>query len=162
MKHYRWPDNVHLIPWKFNENSVEKYRQLNYVINNLSKCGDNLIIIDELVPEDLDTIEEIRKDVENFENLTTVFVVTIPNYNEHHEAEYNSKILSISSLEKLEKVYFKEFKKDDVRRCILKIIKDNNFVIDEKDIEDIVNGVNPKSGCKKIESKTVAFNRNFI
>lgn len=137
------------------------------MLDNLSVCGENLIVIDNLNPKDISEIEDFQtkavNTVKQFGNddrtvtLTVIFLVTIPNYNDVQKTEYASNSEAVSEIKDIDTVIFKNFDKLDIESCIKQVITKESLDINEDGIKEILNSIDSESGCKKVYVKTVVY-----
>lgn len=173
MKKFNWKNNVQKYVFNnFKEDVGEEksHSELFEMLDNLSSCGENLIIVDNLEPKDLNDIEEFRSKAANkvkqFESnersvkLTVIFLVTIPNYNDVQKTEYNHNLEAVSTKKTLETVVFERFGKAEILDCIKQVVTKESLNIKDNEIGEILHSIDPESGCKKVYVKTAVFD-NF-
>ncbi|KAL5277405.1 hypothetical protein ACFFRR_002567 [Megaselia abdita] len=161
MKNFYWQNNIqkHI----FNKD-VESYSDLNEMLNKLSVCGENLIIVDNLEPKDIEQIEGFRTKavdkVKQFENekrsvkLTVIFLVTIPNYNDVQKTDIKLNLETVTKIKDLNTVIFQCFGKTEILSCIKQIMTKESLNINDEGIQNILNSIDLESGCKKVGVKT--------
>lgn len=167
MKNFFWQNNVQGYVFNnFNED-VENYSDLYEMLDNLSVCGENLIVVDNLEPKDIKEIEEFRSEavnkVKQFQKdersvtLTVIFLVTIPNYNNVQKTEYKPNLEAVSDIEDIDTVVFETFGELEILSCIKQVIAKESLDINDDGIKGILNSIDPQSGCKKVDVKTAVY-----
>lgn len=168
MKNFYWQNNVQKYVFNNFKEDEDNCSDLYEMLENLSVCGENLIVVDNLEPKDIKEIGKFRAEAANkvkqFENdersviLTVIFLITLPNYNDVQKTEYKPNLEAVSKVEGINTVIFKSFEKTEILACIKQVIAKESLNIDEDGIKQILNSIDPESGCKKVHVKTVVYN----
>lgn len=152
--------------WAHNKNYIifDENFQIMPVLKKLSKCGMNLIIIDDIRSEDIKDIININEIF--FRNFIAsylefrviiIYVMNLSNYNNELEYYDLSENL-ILSMQNIIPVEFRQLDDTDLRKCIDLQSEEFDMELESEDIAEIMSRIDVrKFGCKQVYSKILLF-----
>lgn len=162
---FPWQENTQLHTWS--TYNVEDHKlHVQTFIENLSECGRNLIIIDNLGSQDVEFVRDYNKmlydnvlELESV-NLVVVYIFNIVTYTPEHRKSYNDKVQGLQQLENVKMIEFRKFDSDDVKDCIQHETKNLNLTLDDEGFKEVLKLIDAdRSGCKNVYSKVLMFGK---
>lgn len=152
--------------WIHNKNYIifDENFQIMPVLKKLSKCGMNLIIIDDIRSEDIKDIIDIneiffRNFIASYGEIKVIiiYVMNLSNYN-NKLAYYNLSKTAILSMQNIIPVEFRQFDNTDLRKCIDLQSEEFDMELEPEDIAEIMSRIDVRRfGCKQVYSKILLF-----
>uniref|UniRef100_A0A1A9Z6E6 AAA+ ATPase domain-containing protein n=1 Tax=Glossina pallidipes TaxID=7398 RepID=A0A1A9Z6E6_GLOPL len=159
---FPWPENVHIYAWNTQvKDESEKFHMLRVLIERLSECGCNLLIIENLQPSDHGLVYLVNNLIAEIVNgqkrIIIVYVFNLnwmgDEYLLKEQREFLTKSLPVAHV-----INFKSFTKHEIPDCIYREMSFEKVTLPPNDIDDIVGTVDvPRTGCKDINSKVLLY-----
>lgn len=162
---YQWTDNAKYFIWSSSEDKKSQFNKLSKTLKNLSKCGQNLLFIDDLDYKDGSVVLEIEnfiktKSSEKNLKLIIFYIVNLHKYSEKDKKSYQNKVDSIKSTINLPVIEFRELTDADALKCIeLQCTLSGITLTDEEKKEVVASVVPSRSGCKHVYSKIALYKK---
>ncbi|BFG01644.1 uncharacterized protein DMAD_01345 [Drosophila madeirensis] len=163
MKNFPWPQNVRSFSWNSKamapgKDDVEKFRKLRQFMNQLSSCGRNLLVIDDLQVDDKAVVpiynEMILNRVGTLDDTMatkTVLVVYIFNLEKQHLEEHQKLLQGLSDA--TTPINFRSFGVGELKLCLESELKAMKYSL-EKEAEAAVLKSSTEqldtAGCKSL------------
>lgn len=161
-ENFPWQENVHTYAWNtFVKDEAEKFHLIRILIENLSECGQNLLVIENLQACDLGVIAIINQLLmeANKKQHKRVVIFYVFNLNTMLTAEaYETQRDLLQSLPDCQVINFKSFKQPELKDCIKREAEIENVTLRQQDYDEIVETIDPhKSGCKNVNAKVLMY-----
>lgn len=160
---YQWTENVNYFIWSSSEGKKSQFNKLSKTIKNLSKCGQNLLFIDDLEYKDGSVVLEIEnfiktKSPEKNLKLVIFYIVNLHKYSEKDKKSYQNKVDSIKSTINLPVIEFRDLNDEDGLKCIELQCALLGITLTDEEKKDVVASIVPsRSGCKHVYSKIALY-----
>lgn len=161
-EHFPWQENVHTYAWNtYVSDESEKFHLIRIFIENLSDCGQNLLVIENLQACDngvVATINQLLSDtIKKQHKRVVIFYVFNLNTMLPAEAYAIQKEL-LQNLPDCNVINFKSFTQYELRDCIKREAELENMSLKENDYDEIVDTIDAqKSGCKHVNAKVLMY-----
>lgn len=162
MENFPWQENVHKYNWNtFVKDDAEKVNSMRLLIEKLSDCGQNLLVIEDLRPTDHDIVSIIngliKESIDTQAKRIVVFYVFSLN-TMLPRPQYEEERQLLHMLPHTNIIQFKSFGKEELKDCIERESQLNNLKLGAADFDEIVATIEPsKSGCKNVLAKVLMF-----
>lgn len=162
MDGFPWPKNVHRYFWNTKVgDEYQRFHILRVIIEQLTACGWNLLIIDNLSVCDYGLVAIINRQffevtANTEQKLIIIYVFNLDTLTEKDSMEKQMRYIQDLNVTKL--VYFKQFNRNEQLQCIYREMDLEEMELELEDLNDILDGIDPlESGCKKINSKVLMY-----
>ncbi|XP_075156404.1 uncharacterized protein LOC142229717 [Haematobia irritans] len=162
VENFPWQENVRTFSWEtFVKNESEKIRLVRTLVDSLSDCGQNLLVIEDLWPSNHGVVSVInqlvRETISNQQKRVIVFYVfSLNTMLPRPKYDQNKDILDM--LPDTNVIHLNSFGENELRDCIKKEMDAENLTLNSEDIDEIVATIEPsKSGCKNVNAKVLMF-----
>lgn len=161
-QNFPWQENVHTYAWNtYVKDEAEKFHLIRLLIENLSECGQNLLIIENLQACDhgvVAIVNQMLMEALNKQHKRVVlFYVFNLNTMINREAYIKQNNL-LQSLTDCNVVNFKAFTTHELRDCVQREADLENITLASRDYDEIVETIDPiKSGCKNVNAKVLMY-----
>lgn len=162
---FQWTENVKYFIWSSSENKKSQFKKLSKTIQKLSKCGHNLLFIDDLDYKDGSVVLEIEnfiktKSPEKNLKLIIFYIVNLHKYSEKDKKSYQNKVDSIKSTINLAVIEFRDLTEEDGLKCIELQCALLGITLTDEEMNDVVASIVPtRSGCKHVYSKIALYKK---
>lgn len=161
-KNFPWQENVHTYAWNtYVKDEAKKFHVIRILIEKLSDCGQNLLIIENLHACDHGAVAIINQLLieANKKQHRRVVLFYVFNLNTMLTKEaYEVQKDLLQYLADCKVINFKSFKQHELRDCIKREAELENVVLTKKDYDEIVETIDPlKSGCKNVNAKVLMY-----
>ncbi|XP_023303282.2 uncharacterized protein LOC111685259 [Lucilia cuprina] len=161
-ENFPWQENVHTYAWNtYVKDEAEKFHLIRILIENLSECGQNLLVIENLQACDHGVIPIINQLLieANKKQHKRVVIFYVFNLNTMLTAEaYATQKNLLQSLPDCQVINFKSFKQAELRDCIKRESEIEHVTLGKQDYDEIVETIDPlKSGCKNVNAKVLMY-----
>uniref|UniRef100_A0A1B0FH68 AAA+ ATPase domain-containing protein n=1 Tax=Glossina morsitans morsitans TaxID=37546 RepID=A0A1B0FH68_GLOMM len=159
---FPWPENVHTYAWNtYMRDDSKKFRMLSLMLERLSDCGCNLLIIENLKPSDHDLVKrvnELIQQIVNGKKRLIIFYVFNLNWMRDEHLVVEQREFLIKTLPVDHVISFNPFTKAELRECVHReMILEKVHLIPE-DLEDIIETIDvTHSGCKNVNAKVLMY-----
>ncbi|XP_017064485.1 uncharacterized protein LOC108103488 [Drosophila eugracilis] len=166
---FPWPENVKTLSWS----GTRSLRRVQGMLSHLVHCGQNMILIDNMIPEDVEHVPVInemikeRKDIANnteqphLKRLTVVLIFSVSRMQAN--ATYEEEIQSVQKLPNTHVISFATLEPIHLIDCIRREARINKVVLDDGDIEEIRRGSDVHTfGCKAVPAKVLLYGKPMI
>lgn len=158
---FQWPNNVLYFIWSgVRSTSSNYYKIMNWIKENMKKCGAYLVIIDSIDITYSETIQELHEEIrkkfdESDISILAVFVFNLATYSDEDLQILDEKRLRlVDNLRGMTTISFRSFDYEDVERCIDLESAKLNVTLNDEEISEIFEYIDvARSGCKLIHSK---------
>lgn len=161
---FQWSENVKYFIWSSSESKKSQFNKLSKTIQKLSKCGHNLLFIDDLDYKDGGSvvleIENFIKTKSSEKNLKLIifYIVNLHKYSEKDKKSYQNKVDSIKSTINLAVIEFRDLTEEDGLKCIELQLQLLGITLTDEEKKDVVASIVPtRSGCKHVYSKIALY-----
>ncbi|SPP89448.1 uncharacterized protein LOC117591050 [Drosophila guanche] len=163
MESFPWPQNVRSFSWNTKgvatgKNDVVKFRQLRHFMDQLSSCGMNLHVIDDLRVDDMDVVPIYNEMILNREGTLddtkaaqTVLVVYIFNLEKQHLEEHQKYLQGMSDA--TTSIKFRSFGIEELKLCLQSELRAMKHSLEEEAEADVLKGAMEQidtAGCKSL------------
>lgn len=162
LQNFPWQENVHTYAWNtYVSDEAEKFHLVRILAENLSDCGQNLLVIENLHACDNSAVALINQllsdTIKKQHKRVVLFYVFNLNTMLPAEAYAIQKDL-LQTLPDCSIVNFNSFTQYELRDCIKREVELENVSLTEEDYDEIVNTIDPmKSGCKNVNAKVLMY-----
>lgn len=161
-ENFPWQENVHTYAWNtYVKDEAEKFHLLRLLIENLSECGQNLLIIENLQACDYDVVAIINQMLIEALNKQHKRVVIFYVFNLNtmlNKQTYDKQKDLLQSITDCSVINFKPFTKNELRDCVQREADLENVILTKRDYDEIVETIDPvKSGCKNVNAKVLMY-----
>lgn len=162
MDGFTWPNNVHRYIWTTkvgNEN--QRFHLLRVIIEQLSECGWNLLIIDNLNVCDYALVPIINKQflqvtANTQKRLVIIYIFSLNTLMSNTSLVEQMRYIEDLDVTKL--IYFKQFNRSELLQCIYREIVKEEVTLKMEDLDDIMDAIDPlESGCKNVNAKVLMY-----
>ncbi|XP_037899351.1 uncharacterized protein LOC119643916, partial [Glossina fuscipes] len=159
---FPWPENVRVYAWNtYVRDDSKKFRMLSVMLERLSDCGCNLLIIENLKPSDhefVKMVNELIQQIVNGKKRLIIFYVFNLNWmrDEHFVVEQSEFLMKSLPVDHV--ISFNPFTKAELRECVHReMILEKVHLIPE-DLEEIIETIDvTHSGCKNVNAKVLMY-----
>ncbi|XP_061390715.1 uncharacterized protein LOC133326053 [Musca vetustissima] len=162
MENFPWQENVQSYAWNaYVEDDEERLRLLRLLIDNLSDCGQNLLVIENLWPSDQAAVsivnQLVRESIEKQQKRVVVFYVfslnTMLSTDKYKEQQQVLDLLTDTHV-----INFNTFGENELKDCITREAEMTGFKLSPQHFDEIVATIEPKkSGCKNVHAKVLMY-----
>lgn len=154
---FQWQTNILPFIWTNIHSQQTQVKNLLKLLPKLSTCGENLILIDDIIWKDLTAVDEFHRELIEYQRKQRVKVIIVYAILKAN----NTKIAEPSvSLENTTFVEYRKFDENDLLQCIDIECKRLNLDLTPNEIEEIRQSVDVhRSGCKTVAAKVSRFYR---
>lgn len=161
-QNFPWQENVHTYAWNtYVKDEAEKFHLIRLLIENLSECGQNLLIIENLQACDHGVVAIVNQMLIEALNKQHKRVVLFYVFNLNtmiNSEAYIKQNNLLQSLTDCNVVNFKTFTKHELRDCVQREADLENITLASRDYDEIVETIDPiKSGCKNVNAKVLMY-----
>lgn len=161
-QNFPWQENVHTYAWNtYVKDEAEKFHLIRLLIENLSECGQNLLIIENLQSCDHGVVAIVNQMLIEALNKQHKRVVLFYVFNLNtmiNSEAYIKQNNLLQSLRDCNVVNFKTFTKHELRDCVQREADLENITLASRDYDEIVETIDPiKSGCKNVNAKVLMY-----
>lgn len=161
-QNFPWQENVHTYAWNtYVKDEAEKFHLIRLLIENLSECGQNLLIIENLQSCDHGVVAIVNQMLIEALNKQHKRVVLFYVFNLNtmiNSEAYIKQNNLLQSLTDCNVVNFKTFTKRELRDCVQREADLENITLASRDYDEIVETIDPiKSGCKNVNAKVLMY-----
>jgi len=164
--HYPWPENVKTLSWNGDRSMVRVQSMLSHLVY----CGQNLILIDNMLPEDAEYVPVISKLIKGYEDIANsteqphlkqLSVVLIFSVNRlQADEDYEVDMETLKQMPGTHVITYAELEPDHLVDCIRREAKIAKVQLDDEHIEEIIRGSDARSsGCKSILAKVLLYGK---
>ncbi|XP_068149112.1 uncharacterized protein [Drosophila tropicalis] len=150
-RHFPWPENVHTYLWStYVPDEARKFHMLRQFVENLSDCGKNLLIIDNLSTCDYSIVPIFNEMTARASNQS-VFILYIFNLDTEQYWEQFDILQNLPDETAI--VNFRFFGRYELMDCLENELEKRHEYLDQKTIERIINKIYndySATGCKGI------------
>lgn len=162
---FPWQENVHTYAWNtFVEDEADKFHLIRVLIENLSECGQNLLVIENLQTCDHGAVEIINQLLKEANNNSkqhkriVLFYVFNLNTMLSPEVYEQQRDLLLSSLSDCNVINFNRFTQLELKDCVRREADVENVSLTTQDYDEIAATIDPlKSGCKNVNAKVLMY-----
>ncbi|XP_023036392.1 uncharacterized protein LOC6638587 [Drosophila willistoni] len=149
-QHFPWPENVHAYSWStYVPDEVRKFHMIRQFVENLSDCGKNLLIIDNLSACDYSIVPIYNQMTATTVANQSVFIVYIFNLENEH---YWQQIDILQNLpDDTTLVNFRPFGRNELKDCLENELEMRQQYFGQKTLRRIINKIYDdfySKGCK--------------
>ncbi|XP_073828331.1 uncharacterized protein [Musca autumnalis] len=162
MENFPWQENVHSYAWNaYVGDEEEKIRLVRLLIDNLSDCGQNLLVIENLWSSDHGAVsiinQLVRESIEKQQKRVVIFYVFSLN-TMLAPAKYEEQNKMLEILTDTHVIHFKRFGENELRDCITREAEMGGLKLSPQYFDEIVATIEPsKSGCKNVYAKVLMY-----
>lgn len=150
-KEFQWPSNVLRYIWSSIQSQQSQLKRLNDLLAKLSSCGQNAILVDNVLERDLPIIDEFQQILEAYiqQHRLKVFIFyviqeTSPNADDDKPVQ----VANITS------IHYRRFDASDLANCISIECARLNVKLSQTEIDEIVRNIDvTQTGCKTVLAK---------
>ncbi|XP_037723986.1 uncharacterized protein LOC119556157 [Drosophila subpulchrella] len=164
--HYPWPENVKTVSWSGGESVL----RVQSILSHLVYCGQNLILIDNMLPEDADYVPVISKLIRGHEDIANrteqphlkqLSVVVIFSVNRlQADEDYDVDMETLKKMPGTHVITYAALEPDHLVDCIRREAEIAKVQLDDEHIEEIIRGSDARSsGCKSIPAKVLLYGK---
>lgn len=158
-KEFQWRSNVHRYIWSSIESQQSQLKRLIDMLTKLSSCGQNAILIDNVLELDLQIIVAFQQILETYvqQHQVKVFIFVVIQSNTSNAIDENSlQMANISSIR------YRQFDSTDLRRCILIECERLNVKLSQSEIDEILQSIDAhQTGCKTVLAKISRYTKTI-
>ncbi|XP_016984428.1 uncharacterized protein LOC108048357 [Drosophila rhopaloa] len=165
-EHFPWAENVKTLSWT----GARSVRRVQSMLANLVHCGQNLILIDNMIPEDgqyVPVINELIRGREEIANSTEqphlkqLTVVLIFSLNRLQSDDvYEAELETLKQLPHTHVITYAPLETVHLVDCISREARVEKVQLEDEHVEEIIRGIDARSsGCKSIRSKVVLYGK---
>ncbi|XP_005177884.1 uncharacterized protein LOC101893001 [Musca domestica] len=162
MENFPWQENVHSYAWNaYVEDKTEKIRRLSLLIDNLSDCGQNLLVIENLWPGDYEAVsiinQLVREAIEKQQKRIVIFYLFSLNTMLTPE-KYTEQNKLLDTVTETHVIKFNAFGENELKDCISREAEMSGLKLGPQHFDEIVATIDPKkSGCKNVYAKVLMY-----
>uniref|UniRef100_A0A1A9WL93 AAA+ ATPase domain-containing protein n=1 Tax=Glossina brevipalpis TaxID=37001 RepID=A0A1A9WL93_9MUSC len=159
---FPWPENIYIYAWNTQvKDESEKFHMLRVLIERFSKCGCNLLIIENLQFSDHGLVYLVNKLIAEIANdqkqIICLYVFNLNWVEDEYHLKDQSEFLT-NSLPVTHVINFKSFTKNEIRDCVYREMNLEKIRLPPEVIDEIIGTIDPvRSGCKDINSKVLLY-----
>lgn len=148
---FQWHLNIQQYIWSLIESPYMQLMQLLKILDGLTKCGQNGLFIDGIPLKSVHIIDEFHQKLITYCNENHIKIIVIYVIQIRVASDANSLVHLINNVQIIN---FRQLNSDDLRNCINMESERLNITIKPKQIEKMLNEIDPKrNGCKLIAAK---------
>ncbi|KAH8284311.1 hypothetical protein KR054_000286 [Drosophila jambulina] len=161
---FPWPENVKTVSWRDSSSLLQVKSMLNKVV----QCGQNLILIDNMTPQDAGFVAAVnelirgRDDIANstgqphLKRLTVVFIFCVNRL--QPDEKFDAEMEALKQLSRTQVITYASFEASHLLDCIRREALLENMQLDNTQIDEIIRGSDPRiSGCKTVRAKVLMY-----
>lgn len=147
-KEFQWSSNVLRYIWSSIESQQSQLKRLTGILTRLSSCGQNAILVDNVLEQDLPIIVEFQHILETYiqQHRLIVFIFYVIQQDAANTVNDNPfQMTNITS------IFYRRFDATDLVRCISLECERLNVKLSQSEIDEIVQNIDVgQTGCKTI------------
>ncbi|KAH8391647.1 hypothetical protein KR200_007724, partial [Drosophila serrata] len=161
---FPWPENVGTVSWR----DSSSLSQVKSMLNKVVQCGQNLILIDNMTPQDAEFVAAInelireRKDIANstgqphLKRLTVVFILSVNRL--QPDEKFYAEMEALRQLPHTQVISFASFDTSQLLDCIHREALLENIQLNTAQVDEIIKGSDARvSGCKSVRAKVLMY-----
>ncbi|KAH8247748.1 hypothetical protein KR038_009265, partial [Drosophila bunnanda] len=161
---FPWPENVKTVSWRDSSSLL----LVKSILNNIVQCGQNLILIDNMTPQDAEFVSAIdelirgREDIANstgqphLKRLTVLFIFSVNRL--QSDDQFDAEMEALKQLPRTQVITFASFEPSNLLDCIRREALLENIQLDTNKVDEIIKGSDARvSGCKSVRAKVLMF-----
>lgn len=145
---FQWPSNVLRYIWSSIESQRSQLKRLTSILTQLSSCGQNAILVDNVLEHDLPIIVEFQQILETYikQHRLKVFIFYVIQKDTAKAVDDNPfQLTNITS------IYYRRFDATDLVKCISVECERLNVKLSHTEIDEIVQNIDVgQTGCKTV------------
>ncbi|KAH8366382.1 hypothetical protein KR084_002837 [Drosophila pseudotakahashii] len=164
--HFPWPENVRTLSWS----GSRSVRRLEGMLTQLVYCGQNLILVDNMEPEDAEYVPAInelikghdeianRTEQPHLKQLTVVLVFSVNRL--QPDEDFETEMETLSRLPRTHVITYDSLEAIHLVACIRREAQNAKVQLEDEQVEEIIRGSDARaSGCKSIPAKVLLYGR---
>lgn len=152
-KHFQWHLNVQQYLWSPIKSQQSQLKTLLKVLERLTTCGHNAILVDDLPLSSINIINEFHQNLEQFCNKNHVKAIVL--YAFQTDATIKPNALS----QQMKSINLRKLDLNDVRKCILVESNRMNLKLTQREIDETLDNIDvERNGCKTVAAKIALHN----
>lgn len=164
LEKFPWVENVQRIAWNdyaLNDDSA-RLQEVSNMLYSLVHCGRNLLIIDNMLPSDVEYVTSInqlisRSDVAK-KHVTIIYIFNLNRMVD--DSLYEQHMELVQQLPNTTVITYRQFDQIDLEKCVLHEAKIAGLDLDERYVNEMVNTADVGvSGCKSVRAKVVLYGK---
>lgn len=164
LEQFPWAENVQSMAWndyELNEISA-RFEVVSNMLYSLAHCGRNLLIIDNMLPSDLDYVKSINQlislsDVAT-KHVTIIYIFNLNRMIDDSIYERNMKV--VQQLPDTQVISYRQFDQLDLERCVRHEAKIAGLNLEERYVKELVNTADVGvAGCKPVRAKVILYGK---
>ncbi|KAH8283282.1 hypothetical protein KR018_004214, partial [Drosophila ironensis] len=164
---FPWPENVKTLAWE----GPESVEYVESMLSHLVLCGQNMIIIDNMTPEDRKYVAEINKlissrpeiangtVVEQLPHLKYLTIVYLFSINRLlSDVQFKGQNISLQRLQSTHVINYRMLETKHVKDCIAKVALEERVRLTPEQVQEIVLSIDAtNAGCKPVRAKALMY-----
>lgn len=158
---FQWHSNVWRYIWSSILSQQSQLKRLIGILHSINSCGQNAILIDNIIEHDLPIIAEFQHIFETYiqEHALKVFIFYViqtnsPKTNDDVD-DHSIQMNNITS------IYYRRFDVNDLMKCIFIECKRLNVKLNPTEIEEIVQNIDvQRIGCKTVLARISRYTKS--
>ncbi|KAH8246843.1 hypothetical protein KR032_001859, partial [Drosophila birchii] len=163
-EHFPWPENVRTVSWRDSSSLFLVKSMLNKVV----QCGQNLILIDNMTPQDAEFVAAVnemirgREDIANstgqphLKRLTVVFIFSVNRL--QPDEKFDAEMEVLIQLPGTQVIAYASLEPSHLVDCIRSEALSENVQLDKVQVDEIIKGSDARvSGCKSVRAKVLMY-----
>lgn len=156
-KEFQWRSNVLRYIWSSIESQQSQLKRLISLLNKLSSCGQNAILVDNVLERDLSIIVAFQQIAETYiqQHRLKVFIFYVIQQSTPNTSDDNPfQLANITS------IFYRQFNASDLVNCIFIECERVNVELSQTEIDEIVQNTDVnQTGCKTVLAKISRYNK---
>uniref|UniRef100_A0A1A9WA08 AAA+ ATPase domain-containing protein n=1 Tax=Glossina brevipalpis TaxID=37001 RepID=A0A1A9WA08_9MUSC len=159
---FPWPENVYAYAWNaYVRDDSDKFRMIRAILERLSDCDRNLLIVENLKASDYgvpNSVNKLAVQIANGQRRVIIFYVFNLNamrdeYPLAEQSELFTKSLPVAHV-----INFKAFTKNELGDCVYREMTREKVILKPEDLNEIIETIDvTHSGCKKVKAKVLMY-----
>uniref|UniRef100_A0A1I8P4L8 AAA+ ATPase domain-containing protein n=1 Tax=Stomoxys calcitrans TaxID=35570 RepID=A0A1I8P4L8_STOCA len=162
IENFPWQENVRTYAWNtYARDEADKFHTLQKMIDQLSDCGQNLLVVEDLRPHDRDVVawvnQRVQQSIANQQKRVIVFYVFSLN-TMLPQPQFKESKMMVEILPDTNVIHFNAIGESELRDCIERELDLADLKLSSQHVDEIVATIDPfKSGCKNVIAKVLMF-----
>lgn len=164
LEQFPWVENVQNMAWNdyaFNDVGA-RLQAVSNMLYSLAHCGRNLLIIDNMLPSDVEYVKSINQLISRSDVATKhVTIIYIFNLNRMiDDSIYERQQEIVQQLPDTKVISYRQFDQLDLERCVRHEAKIAGLNLDERYVKEMVNTADVGvAGCKSVRAKVILYGK---
>lgn len=164
-RQFQWNSNVQQYIWSSIESQQSQLKRLIKFLEGLTSCGQNVILIDNIVERYLPIIAEIQNVFETYiqqQRLKVFIFYVIQKDGPNPDNETETINDNLFQMDNITSIYYRRFERSDLVKCIAVECNRLNVKLTPPEIEEIVENIDVgQSGCKPVSARISRYTKSF-